>query len=85
MTLRREGVCSNRQSAIWERGWPNRHITFIMAKKANSQFLLLYLQYMWGRGLVENVTWGRGLAENVRIPLYGGRGLKLLKKPPYDI
>jgi len=32
-----------------------------------------------GKGLVENVIRGEGLAENVRIPLYGGRGLKLLK------
>jgi len=31
---------------------------------------------MWG--LVENGIWGR-LSENVRIPSYGGRGLKLLK------
>jgi len=40
-----------------------------------------------GKGLVENVIWGRGLAENARIPSYiiGGRGLKLLKKPSYDI
>jgi len=28
---------------------------------------------------------GRELAENVRIPSYRGRGLKLLKKPSYDI
>jgi len=28
---------------------------------------------------------GRGLAENVRIPSYRERGLKLLKKPSYDI
>jgi len=30
--------------------------------------------------LVQNVIWGEGLAENVRIPSYGGGGLKLLKK-----
>jgi len=41
---------------------------------------------MWERGLVENVIWGEGLAENVRIPSHMGReGLKLLKKPSYDI
>jgi len=28
---------------------------------------------------------GRRLAENVRIPKYGERDLKLLKKPLYDI
>jgi len=31
-------------------------ITFIVAEKANSQFLLLYLRYIWG--LVENVGGG---------------------------
>jgi len=36
-------------------------------------------------GLVENVLWGKGLTENVRIPSYGGRGIKLLKKPSYDV
>jgi len=41
----------------------------------------------WGRGLVENVKCGwRRLAENVRIPSNRrGWGLKLLKKPSYDI
>jgi len=59
MTLREE-VCSNRQSAvIWGEGvWSNRHITFIVAKKLNLRFILLYLRYMWGRKLVENVIWG---------------------------
>jgi len=35
MTLR-EGVCSNRQSTVilGGGGWPNRHITFVVAKKA---------------------------------------------------
>jgi len=35
MTLR-EGVCSNRQSTvIWvDKVWPNRHITFTLARKA---------------------------------------------------
>jgi len=41
---------------------------------------------MWGEGLFENVIRGRRLAENVRIPSYRrGGGLKLLKKPSYDI
>jgi len=26
------------------------HIIFIVAKKLNLQFVLLYLRYMWGRG-----------------------------------
>jgi len=55
-------------------GWPNLHITvtFIVAKKLNLRFILLYFRYLWGSGLVENVIgWGRGL--------------KLLKKPSYDI
>jgi len=39
MTLRGEGVCSNRKIAvIWEEGvWPNRHtytVTIVVAKKA---------------------------------------------------
>jgi len=81
MTLRR--VCSNRQSTvIWgEEGWPNHHITFIVAKKKlNLQFILLYLRYMWGRGFVENVIWVEG--GWLKTPEYrhtGGRGLKLLK------
>jgi len=37
-----------------------------------------------GRRGFESVV-QRGLAENVRIPLYGGKGLTLLKKPSYDI
>jgi len=52
MALRREEVCSNRQSAvIWgERDFFNRHITFIVVEKLNLQFILLYLRYgiiMW--------------------------------------
>jgi len=50
---------------------PNRHITFIGAKKI--QFLLLFLQYNGERRLAEKVktSYGeRGLAENVRIPSY---------------
>jgi len=50
-------------------------IVMYFYNKLNTQFLLLYLQYMSGRELVENV----------RIPSYGGRGLKLLKKPSYYI
>jgi len=43
-----------------EEGWPTRHIIFIVAKKLNLQFILLYLRYTWERGLVENVIWGEG-------------------------
>jgi len=71
--LGRDVVFSNRQSAVtWGRRlWPNRHITYIVAEKA-SQFLLLYLWYMWGEKLVKHVIWGgRGLAEKVKIPSYG--------------
>jgi len=59
MTLR-EGVCPNRQSTVIWGDWPNSYITFIVVKKLNLQFILLYLRYMWGRGFVENVIWGRG-------------------------
>jgi len=56
--------------------WPNRHITFIVAKKKlNLELILLYLQYMWGEGLVENSIWGEGLAENVRITSCRGEGV----------
>jgi len=55
-------VCITQQSPVnWGGGggWPNRHITFIVAKKLNLQFILLYLWYMCG--LVENVIWGEGV------------------------
>jgi len=32
-------------------GWSNRHITFIVAKKLNLEFILLHLRYMWGKGV----------------------------------
>jgi len=60
-------------------GLNKRQITFIVAKKLNLPFILLYLRYMRGRGLVENVIWGEGLGENVRKSSCRGRGLKLLK------
>jgi len=49
-----KGVCSNRQSTvIWgEESWPSRHITFVVAKKLNLQFILLFLCIL---GLVESV------------------------------
>jgi len=84
MTLYREGVCSNLQEYrhIGEVVWSNRHITFIVAKKSliYTLFCSIY-DICGGKKLVENVIWERGLAENVRIPLYGGRDQKLLKKP----
>jgi len=45
MMFRKGEVCSNSQSTvIWGEGaWPNRHITFIVAKTLNLQFILLYL------------------------------------------
>jgi len=50
-----DGVCSNRRVPSYgEKGggsWPNRHRTFIVAKKLNLQFILLYLQYMWEEGV----------------------------------
>jgi len=59
------------------RHWPNRRITFIGAKKKlNLMFILLYLRYMWGKGLVEKSYGEEGLAENVRIPSYSyGKGV----------
>jgi len=46
-------------------------VIFIVAKKLNLLFILLYFRHLWRRGLVENVIWGEGLAENVRIPSCG--------------
>jgi len=40
---------------------------------------------MWGRGLVKNVIWREELAKNAKYRHIEGRGLKLLKKPSYDI
>jgi len=37
----------------YRRVWPNRHITFIVAKKLNLQVILLCLWCMWGRRLAE--------------------------------
>jgi len=83
MTLR-EGVCSNRHSTvIWEEegAWPNRHITFIVAKKLNLQFNLLYLRYMLGEGLVENVIWsGRDWLKTSEYRHIGRRGFKIAQK-----
>jgi len=40
-------------------GWPNRHITFIVAEKAQFTVpLALFTVYMGERKLVENVIWG---------------------------
>jgi len=54
------------------------HITFIVLKKLNLQFLLLYLQCMWEEWVGETVIreWER-LAENVRRPSYEGIGFKI--------
>jgi len=53
---------------------PNRHITFIVAKKLKLQFILPY-----------GICGGRGLVENFRIPSYNQEGLQLPKNPSYDI
>jgi len=53
--------------------WPNRHITFIVAKKLNLQFILLYLRYWEGVGWKHHM--GEVLAENVRKPSYRGEGV----------
>jgi len=67
-------------------GWLNCHITLIVAKKLNLQLILLYLRYMWEEG----VGWkrhmgGRGWLKTSEYRHIGERGLKLLKKPSYDI
>jgi len=53
MTLRGEGVCSNRQSVvIWgrRRGLAKSSCNFYSGWKSLNQFLLLYLRYMGGWG-----------------------------------
>jgi len=32
----------------------------MVANQLNLQLILLYLRYMWERGLIENVIWGGG-------------------------
>jgi len=59
-------------------GWPNRHITFTVAKKLTLQFILLYLRYMWG--LVENVIWGEWLKASENHHMGG-----IAQKTSYDI
>jgi len=42
-------------------GWPNRYITFIMAKKAQfTVYFALFTVLCEGMRLVESVIWGRG-------------------------
>jgi len=51
------------------------YYNFTWLEKFNSQFFLLYLQYIRGEGS----------AEYVEIPLYGGEGPKIAKKTSNDI
>jgi len=78
---------SNRQSAvIWGRGYlaKSTYLFYRGWKNLIHTVPLALHSVFWEEKVVENVIWGRGLAENVRIPSYGGRGLKLLKKTLYD-
>jgi len=78
----REGVCSNRQSTvIWGEGvWPNRHVTFIVAKKLNLQFIFSqFTVYVGEGGWLKASYGGRGLAEKSEYRHKGGGSLKLLK------
>jgi len=59
-----------------------------VAKKLNLRFILLYLRYMWREGF----GWKRRIGGGGEVGwkfqytvIYGGRGLKLLKKPSCDI
>jgi len=68
MTLREGGGSLLKPSEYRHMGegvWPNRHITFIVAKKLNLLFILIYFRYRWGNGLVEIVI------------LYGGLGWRV--------
>jgi len=67
---------------VGERGWLNRHITFIVAKKSliYGVFCSIY-GVCKGRGLVENVIWGkRGWLKTSEYRHIGERGLKLPQK-----
>jgi len=55
-----------------------------VAKKLNLQFILLYLRYMWGEGWLKTSYGGMGWLKTSEYRLWG-RGIKLLKKPSYDI
>jgi len=57
--------------------WPNRHITFIVAKKSFICRLFCLFTVYVERGVGWKSHMGEGLAENVRIPSYGGRGSKI--------
>jgi len=62
--------------------WPNRHITFIVAEKAYFTVLLDLFSVHAGGGVGRKRYMGEGLAENV---IWRAGGIKLLKKPSYDI
>jgi len=59
MTLRGEGGFAQTVRVPSYGGWPNRHITFIVAEKV---VLALFTVYGGGgggeKGLVDNVIWG---------------------------
>jgi len=83
----RWGGCATQTARVSSNmeGWPNRHITFIVAKKLNLQFILLYLRYMG-----EEVGWKCHMREGVgcKTSEYShmeGGCLKLLKKYIYHM
>jgi len=66
--------------------WPNRHITCIVAKKLNLQFILLYLRYMWGEGVGwKRHIWRGGVGRKRQNTVIWGKGSKIAQKLSYDI
>jgi len=65
MKLRRDGGLLKRSECRHMGGWPNRHITFLVAEKSLIHSSSLYLRCMWGGWLKtpwygkEGVGWKR--------------------------
>jgi len=62
--------------------WPNRHITFIVAKKSLIYSLFCSIYGICGERGWLKTSYGGGeeLAENVRIPSYGEKRSEIAQK-----
>jgi len=82
MTLQGEGFAQTVRVPSYEGGRDlaksSQNFFIVAEKKLNSQFFLLYLRYMQGRG-GENDIWGRSWRKTSKYRHVGGGGL--LKKP----
>jgi len=74
------GLLKASEAVMWERSWPNHHIAFIVAKKLNLQFILLYLRNMWGEGIGwKRHMGGRGWLKTLEYR-HMGEGSKIAQK-----